>query len=115
VLLRYVVNKEEQKKILLACHIDPTSGHVGRTSTLYRIKERFMWHGLVNDVQNMVRINYYVVDDKLIGSRITCMKTDYMFIFHIHDNKYVYCLQKYSSRNVIISMCTAFKNVALEM
>ena len=100
-LLRYVVNKEEQKKILLACHIDPTSGHMGRTHTLYRIKERFMWHGLVNDVQNMVRINYYVVDDKLIGSRITCMKIDYMFIFHIHDNKYVYCLHKCSSRNVM--------------
>ena len=56
-LLRYVVNKEEQKKILLACHIDPTSGHMGRTRTLHRIKEQFMWHGLVNDVQNMVRSN----------------------------------------------------------
>ena len=80
-LLRYVVNKEEQKKILLACHIDPTSGHVGRTRTLYQIKERFMWHGLVNDVQNMVRINDYIVDDKF-GSRITYMKIDYMLIFH---------------------------------
>ena len=72
-LLRYVVNKEEQKKILQACHIDPTSGHMSRTRTLYRIKEQFMWHGLVNDVQNMVRTNDYVVDDKF-GSRITYMK-----------------------------------------
>ena len=40
-----------------------------------------MWHGLVNDVQNMVRINDYVVDDKF-GSRITYMKIDYMLIFH---------------------------------
>ena len=99
-LLRYVVNKEKQKKILLACHIDPTSGHMGRTRTLYWIKERFMWHGLVNDVQNMVRINDYVVDDKF-GSRITYMKIDYMSIFHIDDNKlmYVYCLHKCSSPN----------------
>ena len=77
-LLHYVVNKEEQKKILLACHIDPTSGHMGRTCTLYRIKERFMWHCLVNDVQNMVRIN----DNHKFGSRITYMKIDYMLIFH---------------------------------
>ena len=68
-LLCYVVNKEEQKKILLACHIDPTSVHMGRTRTLYRINE------------NMVRRNDYVVDDKF-GSRITYMKTDYMLIFH---------------------------------
>ena len=76
-LLCYIVNKEEQKKILLACHIDPTSGHMGRTRTLYWIKERFMWHGLVNDVQNMVRTNDYVVDDKF-GSRISYMK------IHVH-------------------------------
>ena len=72
-LLRHVVNKEEQKKFLLACHIDPTSGHMGRTRTLYRIKERFMWHGLVNDVQNMVCANDYVVDNEFV-SRITFIK-----------------------------------------
>ena len=65
---------------LAVLHV-PTSGHMGRTRTLYWIKERFMWHGLVNDVQNMVRINDYVVDDKF-GSRITYMKIDYMLIFH---------------------------------
>ena len=32
-LLRYIQSLEERKKILLACHIDSTSGHLG---TLYR-------------------------------------------------------------------------------
>ena len=54
VLLRYIQNLEERQKILLACHIDPTSGHMGKTRTLYRIKERFMWHGMVKDVVNLV-------------------------------------------------------------
>ena len=45
---------EERQKILLACHIDSTSGHMGKTRTLYRIKERFMWHGMVKDVVSLV-------------------------------------------------------------
>lgn len=53
-LLRYVQNREERRKILQACHVDKTSGHMGRTRTLYRIKERFMWHGMVQDVNEMV-------------------------------------------------------------
>ena len=54
VLLRYILSLEKRQKILLACHIDPTSGHMGKTRTLYRIKERFMWHGMVKDVVNLV-------------------------------------------------------------
>lgn len=54
VLLRYVQNSEEKRKILYACHLDETSGHMGRTRTLHRIKERFMWHGMVQDVNEMV-------------------------------------------------------------
>ncbi|KAL5494269.1 hypothetical protein EMCRGX_G015566 [Ephydatia muelleri] len=54
VLLRYIQSLEERQKILLACHIDPTSGHMGKTRTLYRIKERFMWHGMVKDVVNLL-------------------------------------------------------------
>ena len=54
VMLRFVVSKHEQEEILLSCHVDPTAGHMGRTRTLYRIKERFMWHGMVKDVQDMV-------------------------------------------------------------
>ena len=30
-------------KILKACHIDPTSGHMGVKKILNRIKERFLW------------------------------------------------------------------------
>ena len=42
VLLRYVDQTEEQKKILMACHVHPPSAHMSRTCTLSRIKERFM-------------------------------------------------------------------------
>ena len=52
VLLRYIQNKDERIRILYACHIDKTAGHMGKTRTLFRIKERFMWHG-VKDVKNM--------------------------------------------------------------
>ena len=47
VLLRYIMSKEERKKILHGCHIDPTAGHMSRQGTISRIKERFMWHGIV--------------------------------------------------------------------
>ena len=53
-LLRYIQSLEERQKILLACHIDSTSGHMGKTRTLYRIKERFMWHGMVKDVVSLM-------------------------------------------------------------
>ena len=49
------MSKDERKKILLSCHFDPMSGHMGTTRTTYKIKERFMWKGMVKDVQNMVR------------------------------------------------------------
>ena len=51
----YVSNK--------VCHIDSTSGHMGKTRTLYRIEERFLWHGMVKDVVSLVSslINYYSV------------------------------------------------------
>ena len=35
--------------------IDPTSGHLGRVHTMYRIKERFMWTGMYKDVKELVR------------------------------------------------------------
>ena len=53
-LLRYIQSLEERKKILLACHIDSTSGHLGKTRTLYRVKERFIWHGMVKNVVSLV-------------------------------------------------------------
>ena len=49
VLLQFIQNKEEQKKVLHACHVDPTAGHLGKSKTSYKIKECFMWHGVVKD------------------------------------------------------------------
>jgi len=38
-------------KIWYACHVDPTAGHMGKSRTLYKIKERYKWH---EDVVEMV-------------------------------------------------------------
>ena len=58
-MLRFIQTKDEQMKILQACHVDATAGHMGKTRTIYRIKERFMWHGMVKDVKELVgSVNY---------------------------------------------------------
>ena len=54
--IRYIVNRDEQLKILQACHADPTSGHLGFRRTLARITERFLWKGVVKDSQDIVSI-----------------------------------------------------------
>jgi len=54
VMLRFIQNKDEQRKILQACHVNATAGHMGKSRTIFRIKERFMWHGMVNDVKELV-------------------------------------------------------------
>ena len=51
--------RAEQERILRANHIDATAGHMGVKKTLNRINERFMWHGLVKDVEDMVNIVLY--------------------------------------------------------
>ena len=53
--VRYICNPDEQRKILSACHVDPTAGHMGAKRTLSRISERFKWPGMVKDVHDMVR------------------------------------------------------------
>ncbi len=45
---------EEQHSILRACHMDPTSGHMGVKRTVYRIEERFYWKGVIKDVEHTV-------------------------------------------------------------
>ena len=50
VLLRYITSTEEHN----SCHVDPTAGHMGKSRTICQIKERFMWKGIVKDVQDMV-------------------------------------------------------------
>lgn len=53
-MLRFIQSKDEQKRILQACHADAIAGHMGKTRTIFRIKERFMWHGMVKDVKELV-------------------------------------------------------------
>ena len=54
VKLRYIQDISERRRILHACHVERTAGHLGRTRTFHRIKERFMWHGMLKDVTEMV-------------------------------------------------------------
>ena len=56
VLLRFVKSKDEQKRILQACHVDATAGHMGKSRTICRNKERFMWHGMIKDVLDLVSL-----------------------------------------------------------
>ena len=57
--LRYVKNCGEQERILRACHISPTAGHMGVKCTLWHINERFMWYGLVKVVEQLVYITIH--------------------------------------------------------
>ena len=45
------------KKGLESCHSDPTSGHLGMKKTLARVTARFIWHGIVKDVNTFVSIS----------------------------------------------------------
>ena len=53
--VQFINDLADQKRILQACHVDPTSGHMGVKRTVRRIGERFHWHGLYKDVEEMVR------------------------------------------------------------
>ena len=58
--MKYIQDKKEQKRIALACHVDPTSGHTGRKKTAARIKERFFWKGVVKVVHQIVSYMYCI-------------------------------------------------------
>ena len=89
-LLRYIESLEERKKILLACHVDATSGHMGKTRTIYRIKERFMWHGMVKDVIDLVRLFVYGLTAENVSElcpqvyTLPCILSKYSYIIGIH-------------------------------
>ena len=55
--LRYIRSREEQLRILRACHSDATSGHLGFKKTLARVTERFTWYGMTKDVEYVVSVN----------------------------------------------------------
>ena len=44
--LRYIQNKDEQAKILRACHVNPTAGHMGIKKTINRITEVFAYDSM---------------------------------------------------------------------
>ena len=52
--MRYIQNRTEQMRVAQTCHVDVTSGHFGVTKRVARIKERFMWKGILRDVKSMV-------------------------------------------------------------
>ena len=52
--VKVVMEKEEQARILRACHAEPTSGHFGVTKTWRRAAERFYWQGMSLDVKKLV-------------------------------------------------------------
>ena len=56
--MKVVVSHDEQRRVLKACHSEPTSGHFGVTKTYKRIAERFYWKGMISDVRELVS-NYY--------------------------------------------------------
>ena len=68
--LRFIRNHEEQQKILHACHRDPTSGHMALKRTLARISERFVWNGMVKDVQDMVSTSRFVC--RIFSKEVVC-------------------------------------------
>ena len=57
--VKVVTSVEEQARILRACHSDPTSGHFGTTKTWRKVAERFYWHGMANQVKEMVSYTLY--------------------------------------------------------
>ena len=72
--LRYIQHHEEQEKILRACHVDPTAGHMGVKKTVNRITERFMWPGIVKAVKEMVCFTKYNGSAKMI--QLFCVDQD---------------------------------------
>jgi hypothetical protein len=54
--VRYVRSSEERCRILKACHVDLTSGHMGVKRTSHRVLERFFWKGVIKDIEIMVSV-----------------------------------------------------------
>ena len=53
----YISEREERLRILESCHSEPTFGHLGLKKTVARINERFIWPGIIKDVNEFVSYN----------------------------------------------------------
>ena len=60
--VRLITNTSEKKRIVEACHSDPTSGHLGVKRTITRIRERFSWKGLNKEAAVYVRSRLCTTD-----------------------------------------------------
>ena len=52
--VKVITSKDEQRRIVRACHSEATSGHFGVNKTWRRIAERFYWRAMTEDVKNFV-------------------------------------------------------------
>ena len=68
--VKLAMSVEEQKRILTACHTEPTLGHFGMMKTWQRVAERFHWKGLASDIRTLVSLNS--------GSRVNLVQCIHM-------------------------------------
>ena len=54
VTFQVIVPKKARRSILYACHDMKTSGHLGVTKTVSKIKQKFYWPGLQSDVRSYI-------------------------------------------------------------
>ena len=54
VTFQVIVPKKARRSILYACHDMKTSGHLGVTTTVSKIKQKFYWPGLQSDVRSYI-------------------------------------------------------------
>ena len=54
VTFQVIVPKKARRSILYACHDMQTSGHLGVTKTVSKIKQKFYWPGLQSDVRSYI-------------------------------------------------------------
>ena len=52
----YVRSSEKRCRILKACHVDLTSGHMDVKRTSHRVLERFFWKGVIKDIEIIVSV-----------------------------------------------------------
>ena len=82
----YIIDRKEQKRIVIACHEDPTSGHMGTKRTLARITERFIWPGVTKDVQELVSLYiFHIIVNSLFKIILNCLTSNsFRFTVVIH-------------------------------